>query len=193
MSHANATLTPAGRLRLARLVVDKRWSYARAAERFSVSVTTARRWATRYLELGKAGMHDRSSRPQRCPNQLPQRIDRRSECLGHDAGHSLCRRFRYFLAAQLGLALLAKPSGVAVFWPASGVAAGILVAAGRRAGVALVVGVVVGTVAANLMSDRNLLTSVLNGFCNAGEAVLMAWLLDRWFGRPFTLAISVAS
>src|SRR5262245_65615603 len=92
----------------------------------------------------------------------------------------------YFLAAQLGLTLLAKPSDVAVFWPASGIAAAILIAAGRRVGVALVVGVVVGTVAANLMSDRSVATSILKGFCNAGEAVLLAWLLERWFGRPFT-------
>src|SRR5215510_6989661 len=92
----------------------------------------------------------------------------------------------YFLAAQLGLTLLAKPSDVAVFWPASGIAAAILIAAGRRVGVALVVGIVAGTVAANLMSDRSLSTSILKGFCNAGEAVLLAWLLERWFGRPFT-------
>src|SRR5215471_13321209 len=92
----------------------------------------------------------------------------------------------YFLAAQLGLSLLAKPSDVAVFWPASGIAAAILIAAGRRVGVALVLGVMVGTVAANLMSDRSLLTSILKGFWNAGEAVLLAWLLERWFGRPFT-------
>jgi hypothetical protein len=39
----------------------------------------------------------------------------------------------YFLAARLGLALLAKPSDVAVFWPASGIAAGILIISGRRA------------------------------------------------------------
>ena len=77
MSHANATLTPAGRMRLARLVVDQRWSYARAAERFSVSVTTARRWANRYRELGQAGMIDRSCRPRRSPNQLPRRTARR--------------------------------------------------------------------------------------------------------------------
>ena len=71
MSHANATLTPAGRLRLAQLVVDRGWSYARAVERFSVSITTVRRWALRYRELGKAGMVDRSSRPLRCPKRLP--------------------------------------------------------------------------------------------------------------------------
>jgi transposase InsO family protein len=77
MSHANATLTPAGRLRLARLIVDQLWSYARAAERFSVSITTARRWAGRYREAGKAGMVDRSSRPRRSPSRLPQRTERR--------------------------------------------------------------------------------------------------------------------
>ncbi len=92
----------------------------------------------------------------------------------------------YFLAAQLGLALLDQSSDVAVFWPASGIAAGILLLSGRRAGPALVIGVVIGTVAANLMSDRSLWTSILKGICNAGEPVLMASLLLRWFDRPFT-------
>jgi len=77
VSHANATLTPTGRLRLAQLIVDRGWSYARAAERFSVGTTTARRWAGRYRELGEAGMVDRSSRPRRCPNQLPRRTEHR--------------------------------------------------------------------------------------------------------------------
>ncbi|MGL5828676.1 MAG: helix-turn-helix domain-containing protein, partial [Angustibacter sp.] len=77
MSHANATLTPAGRLRLARLVVDQRWSYARAAERFSVSITTVRRWTARYRELGRAGMVDRSSRPHHSPHRLVSRTERR--------------------------------------------------------------------------------------------------------------------
>ena len=91
----------------------------------------------------------------------------------------------YFLAAQFGLALRAQPSDVAVFWPASGIAAGILILMGRRAQPALVIGVVVGTAAANLLSDRHLLTSLLKGASNAGEAVLISWLLARWFGRPF--------
>jgi transposase InsO family protein len=75
--HPNATLTPAGRLKLARLVVVKGWTLARAAERFSVSVTTARRWAARYRQLGAAGMGDRSSRPRHCPHQLSRRVERR--------------------------------------------------------------------------------------------------------------------
>jgi transposase InsO family protein len=76
-THPNATLTPVGRLKLARLVVDKGWTLARAAERFSVGVTTARRWAERYRQLGADGMSDRSSRPHRCPHQLSQRTERR--------------------------------------------------------------------------------------------------------------------
>ena len=48
----------------------------------------------------------------------------------------------YFLTARLGLALLASPSDVAVFWPAAGVAAGILITLGRRVLPALVIGVV---------------------------------------------------
>jgi PAS domain S-box-containing protein len=91
----------------------------------------------------------------------------------------------YFLAARLGLALLSAPSGVAVFWPASGLAVGILITSGRRAYPALAIGVVIGTVAANLLSDRSLLTATLKGACNAGEAVLVAGLIERWFGRPF--------
>ena len=39
----------------------------------------------------------------------------------------------YFLGARLGLVLLTDLEGVAVFWPASGVAAGILIAFGLRA------------------------------------------------------------
>ena len=53
----------------------------------------------------------------------------------------------YFLAAGLGLALLTKPSDVAVFCAASGIALGILIISGRRACVPLVMGAVVGTIA----------------------------------------------
>ncbi|MFF9810026.1 helix-turn-helix domain-containing protein, partial [Streptomyces coeruleorubidus] len=63
MFHRNAPLTPTGRLRLARCVVEDGWPLRRAAERFQVSHTTAARWADRYRRHGAAGMHDRSSRP----------------------------------------------------------------------------------------------------------------------------------
>jgi transposase InsO family protein len=65
--HANAPLTERGRLRLARCVVEEGWSLRRAAERFQVSVPTAKRWADRYHAEGVCGMVDRSSRPHRFP------------------------------------------------------------------------------------------------------------------------------
>ena len=77
MSHANALLTPRGRLLLARCVVDQRWTLRRAAERFQVSSTTAARWAGRYRQHGAAGMADRSSRPHRSPRRTPTRLERR--------------------------------------------------------------------------------------------------------------------
>ncbi|QGN32514.1 IS481 family transposase [Microlunatus sp. Gsoil 973] len=80
MSHVNAVLTPTGRLRLARLIVDQGWPLRRAAERFGVSVTTAKRWADRYRSdraAGAAGLRDRSSRPRVSPGRTPTRIERR--------------------------------------------------------------------------------------------------------------------
>ncbi len=77
MPHAMSPLSETGRLRLARCVVDQKWTLARAAERFNVSVTTARRWADRYRAQGPAGMVERSSRPRSSPGRTPTRVERR--------------------------------------------------------------------------------------------------------------------
>lgn len=77
MTHAMSPLSETGRLRIARCVVDQHWPLRRAAERFNVSVTTARRWADRYREHGPAGMADRSSRPRSCPHRTPTKTERR--------------------------------------------------------------------------------------------------------------------
>jgi signal transduction histidine kinase len=93
----------------------------------------------------------------------------------------------YFLAAQLSLALLTKPEGVAVFWPAAGIAAGVLIALGSRVRWPVVVGTMTATIVANLLGDRNLWSSILFALCNAGEAVLTAWFIDHYFGSGFRL------
>lgn len=54
MTHANAPLTPEGRRRLARLVVEEGWPVHRVAERFQVSPATASRWVGRSV-LGRPG------------------------------------------------------------------------------------------------------------------------------------------
>src|SRR5713101_3887120 len=93
----------------------------------------------------------------------------------------------YFVAAQLSLALLAKPDGVAVFWPAAGLSSGVLIALGRDARLPVAGGVMVATIVANLMGDRNVWSATAFAFCNAGEALLAAWLIERYFGSGFTL------
>jgi PAS domain S-box-containing protein len=92
----------------------------------------------------------------------------------------------YILAARVSLSLL-TPDGVAVFWPAAGVAAGALIAFGPPARWAVVAGTMVATIVANLLGDRNLWSSLLFALCNAGEALLVAWLIERYFGSPFSL------
>lgn len=92
----------------------------------------------------------------------------------------------YILSAKLSLSLL-TPDGVAVFWPAAGVAAGALIAFGPHARWAVVAGTMVATIVANLLGDRNLLSSIVFAICNAGEALLTAGLIERFFSSPFNL------
>ncbi len=93
----------------------------------------------------------------------------------------------YFLAARLSLALLAKPDGVAVFWPAAGVSSGVLIVLGRAARLPVASGVIVATIIANLMGDRSVLDAAASALWDTGEALLAAWLIERYFGLGFTL------
>ncbi len=93
----------------------------------------------------------------------------------------------YFFAAQLSLEFLAKPDGVAVFWPAAGVSSGVLIALRRDARLPVAAGAMVATIIANLMGDRNVWGATAFALCNAGEALLAAWLIERYFGPGFGL------
>ncbi len=45
----------------------------------------------------------------------------------------------------------------------------------------------VATIVANLMGDRNVWSATAFAFCNAGEALLAAWLIEHHLGSPFSL------
>ncbi len=107
--------------------------------------------------------------------------------LGGTIGLAVAVGIVYFLAARLSLGLLTKPEGVAVFWPAAGVSAGVLIALGSPARWPVVFGTMVATVVANLLGDRHVWDAVSFALCNAGEAVLAAWLIERHFGPNFSL------
>ena len=93
----------------------------------------------------------------------------------------------YFLAAQLSLALLTKPDDVAVFWPAAGVAAGILIALGPSARLPVVAGTIVASFPANFFAYGTIWGPVVLALSNAGEVVLVAVLIERYFGSAFSL------
>ena len=104
MVHANALLTPRGRLELAQCIVIGGWSLRRAAERFQVSVPTAQRWSGRYRQAAAAGqdvtgaMADRSSRPHRSPRQTRRPMVRKILHLRRKRGWGPAR-----IADKLGL------------------------------------------------------------------------------------------
>ncbi len=92
----------------------------------------------------------------------------------------------YFVAARLSLLLMTQP-GVAVFWPAAGVASGTLIALGRTARWPVAVGVIAATITTNLMGDRGILSSIIFSLSDAGESLLVAWIIERYVGSDFSL------
>jgi PAS domain S-box-containing protein len=92
----------------------------------------------------------------------------------------------YFMAARFGLALRAH-TGTSVFWPAAGISVGALIVWGRRAHLPVVAAVLVATIVSNLMIGKNVWLAVAFGVVNAGQALLTATLIERWFGRSFKL------
>jgi transposase-like protein len=78
MAHANARLTPAGRLTLVgRIAAQPRRPTAHIAHEMGISRTTADRWWGRYQQLGQAGLVDRPSVPAHSPRRTPARLQQR--------------------------------------------------------------------------------------------------------------------
>jgi integral membrane sensor domain MASE1 len=93
----------------------------------------------------------------------------------------------YLLAARLSFFLRTKPDDIAAFWPAAGVAAGILVGLGPRARLPVAVGTVVASILGNLSGNWALPTSLVFAMCNALQVLLMAGLIQWYFGSVFSL------
>jgi signal transduction histidine kinase len=96
----------------------------------------------------------------------------------------------YFLATSLAFGLLFKTDTIAVFWPASGVSAGALIALGWRARWPVAIGVMVAVVAIHLIASSTAtpgLIGVVSGISDVMETLVIAGLVERWCGAPFTL------
>jgi signal transduction histidine kinase len=105
----------------------------------------------------------------------------------NSVGMAIALGIAYFMSARLSLYFLTKPDGVAVFWPAAGVSTGVLISIGPRARLPVIAGTMAATVAANLLGDRNIWSTIVFALSNAIEAMVMAALIERYFDQPFSL------
>lgn len=95
--HKNAPLTPQGRERMVRAVVDDGRPKVDVARQFCVSAKTVSKWVRRFREEGVDGLRDRSSRPHSLPSQTSAAICDEVERLRRD------RKTQDQIAAQTGL------------------------------------------------------------------------------------------
>jgi transposase InsO family protein len=100
--HANARLTPIGRLTMVMRIESGR-PVAHVATEMGISRPTAYKWWHRWNETGTAGLVDRSSRPKSCPRQTTPAIESQIEEL---------RRTLKLGPARIGYRLGVPPSTV---------------------------------------------------------------------------------
>jgi len=97
VSHRNARTTFQGRL----LIVQRHargWPQAHIAKAMGISRKCVKTWLYRYAAQGEAGLHDRSSRPHRCPRRTVAAVEQQILAL-----RSRERRGRDWIGAELGV------------------------------------------------------------------------------------------
>ncbi len=97
MSHANARLTPAGRLLMV-CRVEAGMPQVHVAAQMGLCWGTVAKWWHRYVVEGEAGLMDRSSKPNRSPRRTPARVEERVCRLRTNA-----RRGPVYLGARAGV------------------------------------------------------------------------------------------
>jgi len=93
----------------------------------------------------------------------------------------------YFLAALLSYDLSLQAEGLAVFWPASGVSSGFLIALGSRARWPVATGVIVAVVAVHSIMADPLRVGIAFALSDVAETLIIAGLIERYFGAEFSL------
>ena len=94
----------------------------------------------------------------------------------------------YLATAVYSLKLMAPPTGVALFWPAAGLASGLLIAFGRAFAAPVVIGTLAATLAANLLNAKPVLIGLGYGIANAVEALTIAYVTTIRHPAPFRLS-----
>jgi signal transduction histidine kinase len=117
--------------------------------------------------------------------RLRSAVDERTLRWMADIGLAVAVGAAYLLVAHNSVGLVLESTGVAVFWPAAGITSGSLIALGPRARWPLAAGVIGASVAVHYAEP--LWASVSLGLSNAAEALLIAGLIQHYFGTDFRL------
>lgn len=88
--------------------------------------------------------------------------------------------FAYLATGVLALQIVAYPQGIAYFWPAAGIAAGVLIGARPAERVRFAAGIALAVIGANMLSGRGLAEALILAIANVGEAWLCALLFRKW-------------
>jgi integral membrane sensor domain MASE1 len=94
----------------------------------------------------------------------------------------------YFLLACFVILGL-RAAGLAMIWLPAGFATGVLIVLGPRARLPVAAGVVIAVVLVECVvrDDRSLWIALADSLCDASEPLIIAELIRRYFGEPFTL------
>src|SRR6516162_5665740 len=117
--------------------------------------------------------------------RLGSAVDERMLRWVADIGLAVAIGAAYLLVAQNSVGLVLESTGVAVFWPAAGITSGSLIALGPRARWPLAAGVIGASVAVHYTEP--LWAGIGQGLSNAAEALIIAGLIQHYFGADFTL------
>ncbi len=137
--------------------------------------------------MGADGLDERGSHPDaRSPAAAPGAPPVRSaRSWAHELPRLLFVGGAAFALCQLGLALTPRPSQLALFWPASGLAIAVLLLTEHARWPALLLALGLPIAAFNMLAGQRPATVVAFALMNAAEATLTAWLTLRWCGgRP---------
>ena len=95
--HQNARLTLFSREAMVLYVLREGFTRKAAAAAFRVSARTVAKWVGRYQQQGRAGLRDRSSRPQRSPRRVADSMQQRVVELRRE------RKAAFWIARETGL------------------------------------------------------------------------------------------
>ena len=110
-------------------------------------------------------------------------VNRRSSCLSSSRSPAHWALRIFLQRGWVSLCLLNQMAWRSFGRPLAS-QSGILIALGPSARGPVVAGTMAATIVANLLGDRTIWSALVFAVCNAGEAVIVAGLIERYLGRP---------